>query len=205
MDMSSLVETDYYDEACKGFVADVYVTSNLHPPLRKPDSSHSKFLANSVILIVAQVTVHLRCFKKDSMTLYNTVCFDGSKGFVHLMFNSGLSHQVRDDDLEPGCTIEIIDHDFIWNQEAEDGVKHGVLFVKQLSVRKGPVTQDGVDDDCTEVTPEHSSIWIHTDVLSSCWAQLVMLFCNCFNHENKLVYWAAKYVRSQDWVRHNDR
>jgi hypothetical protein len=191
MSLSSLVEIDYYDEACKGFLADVYATSNAHPQLRKQETSHSNFLAKSVILIVAQITEHLRCFKKDSMTLYNAVCFDGSMGFVRLTFNSGLSHQVRDDGLDAGCTIEIIDHDFIWNQDSDDGVKRAVLFVKQFSIRKGPVTQEGVDDDCTEVTPEHSSVWIHADVLSRCQTQSVMLFCDSFKHENKLVYWAA--------------
>ena len=156
--MSSLVEIDYYDEACKGFLADVYATSNAHPVLRKSDAGHSKFLAKSVILIVAQVTEHLRSFKNDSMTIYNAVCFDGSMGFVRLTFNSGLSHQVRDEGLDAGCTIEIIDHDFIWNQPDDDGIKRGVLFVKQFSLRKAPVTQLEVNDDCTEVTPEHSSV-----------------------------------------------
>jgi hypothetical protein len=191
MSMSSLVEIDYYDEACKGFVADVFAMSNTHPLIQKQESSHSNFLAKSVILIIAQVTEHLCCFKKDSMTLHNAVCFDGSMGFVHLTCNSGLSHQVHDESLDACCTIEIIDHDFIWNQDSDDGLKHGVLFVKQFSIHKGPVKQEGVNDDCTKVTSEHSSIWIHADVLYSCQTQSVILFCDSFKHENKLVYWAA--------------
>lgn len=189
--MSSLVEIDYYDEACKGFLADVYATGNAHPPLRRPSGGHSKFLANSVILTVAQITEHLRCFKHDSITLYNAVCFDGTMGFVRLAFNSGLSNQVQEEGIYPDCSIELIDHDVIWSQPDEKGLKKAALFVKQFIIRKGPVIDGQDDDDCTVVTPVHASVWIHTDALSSCQTNSVVLFCDSFKHEKQLVYWAA--------------
>lgn len=130
--MSSLVEIEHYDEASKGFLADVYATGDPHPKLHVSSNSReslnpSKFLEKSVILTVAQITEHTRCFKNNSITIYNAVCFDGSMGFCRLTFNSGLSVQVRDESIYPGCSIEVIDHDIIWNQPDESGVKRAVM------------------------------------------------------------------------------
>ena len=192
MSMDSLLEIEFYGEASNGFIADVYATGDGHPPVRNHSKeTGSKFLPSSVILTVARITEDLRHCKKDSITVFNAVCFDHTMGFIRLSFNSGLTIQVRDEHIYPGCSIEVVDHDIIWNQPNENGIKRAVMFVKSFNIRKGPVTEDQSNDDCTEVTPEHSSAWIHTEVLNRVMKESLILFCDSFKHERRIVYWAA--------------
>ena len=193
--MASLVEIEFYDEASIGFLAEVYATGDAHPTVHnRPQETQAKpqFLDKSVRLTVAKISEDLRHYKKDSISVFNAVCFDSTMGFIRLSFNSGLTIQVREAGVYPGCTIEVCDHDIIWNQQNDHGVKRAIMFVKSFVIGKGPVSEDESEsDNCTEVTPDHSSAWIHTDVIERVFKDSVILFCDTFKHEQRLVYWAA--------------
>jgi hypothetical protein len=106
-----LVQVEYYDETSHGFVSDIYCLGKGHNPVCNPTPASSlRWIDNTVLLTVAKVTEVNRHCKKDAITVYQAICFDGSMGFVKLTFNTGLTKQMAHEDaLSPGCTIKLID------------------------------------------------------------------------------------------------
>jgi hypothetical protein len=196
-----LVEVEYYDEASRGFVSDIYRLGKGHNPVCDPSPAggRHRWIDDTALLTVAKVMEVNRHYKKDAITVYQAVCFDGSMGFVKLTFNTGLTKQILDEDaLSPGSTIELIDYAVIWQHPDENNVKKAVIFVKQFRTKAGPVS-DQADDDKSVVTPEHSSVWIHLPLLFFVMRESVLAFGEAYKHEDHpITYWAAMTSRQME-------